>query len=497
MAKFSPEHQLLFDWSCNPVRFCREALHVEPTYNQQLVALEEVAKLVASKRLKANYKVPWRWTDCQPTDYDYKIGISIMSGQGPGKDALASWLILWMLTCFPTPVIAATAPTGHQLKDVLWSQIYKFLRNSEIKEFLTIQSDKIFVTHLNGKEAYAVARTCNVKGTADEQGETLQGFHEKYMMLIVDEASGVPDPVFRPLEGTLTDMCNFIVLIFNPTRNKGFAIDSQFKERERWICLHWDCEESERVSKDHIEDMARKYGRDSNAFRIRVKGLPPRTGEKVLVEWEWAIDAVGRELIPLDTDPEVFGIDLGAGGDDTVLYRRKGPVIYPAEIMSSPDAEVVIGWILKRMNEYEPSMVMFDTIGIGWAIGGPLRERAPQGCEVIPVNVSESPPHDDKFYRLRDELCWRVRESFAERVISTPDDPVLINEITGIHYDDERSDGKIKIEAKKDMRKRGAESTNRLDALALTAYYEWSIIQKMTVAGKNKKAKKRMSWRVV
>jgi len=295
----------------------------------------------------------------------------------------------------------------------------------------------------------------------------------------------------------LTGMCNFIVLIFNPTRSTGFAIDSQFRERDRWVCLRWDSEESERVSKDQVEAMAKKYGRDSNAFRIRVKGLPPKSGEKTLVEWDWAMDAIDRELVPLDNDPVVFGIDIGAGGDDTVLYRRCGPIIYPAEVMSSPESEVVVGWILKRIVDYEPSMVMYDRIGIGWAVGPQIEARAPSDCHVIGVSVAESPPNDDKFYRLRDELCWRVRESFAHRVITTSDDPMLIGEMTSIHYDDERPDGKIKIEAKKDLRKRGLESTNRLDALALTEYYDWQMIRQLDMVRKRPKTRPSLSWRTI
>jgi len=343
-----------------------------------------------------------------------------------------------------------------------------------------------------------VARTCNMKGSAEDQADTLSGFHEDYMLAVIDEGAGVPDPVFKPFEGTLTGICNIVLLLFNPTRSKGFAIDTQTKDRDRWVCLRWNCEESEIVSREHIEGLAKKYGRESNVYRIRVLGLPPKTGDRCLVEWDWAEDAIEREIEPLDTDPEVLGIDPGAGGDPTVLYRRKGPVIYPAEITDTPESEVLTGWIMKRIAMYEPSMVFLDTNGIGWGIEGNLRDRGVK-TEIIGVNVSDAASNDDRFYRLRDELCWRVRERFEQRAISIPNDPSLINEITSIKYDDERTDGTIKIESKKDLIKRSVDmgSTNRLDALALTEYYDWSLVRALQLGARRKQTQRNVSWRTI
>ena len=467
-------------WARDSELFVREALGIDSISNQQVEACKELSLLVNSKiKLADGEKMTER-----EKQYARKVGVSIMSGQGTGKDAWTSWMILWFLGCFPWPKIGATAPTQHQLKDVLWSEIGKWMNRRRpdgtfyfvLRDFFVLQSDRLFLKETEGKRWFAVARTTNAKGTSDEQAETLAGLHEDFMMLVVDEASGVPDPVFRPFEGTMTQKCNFGVLIFNPTRSTGFAVNTQLRERERWICLRWNAEESELVTRDSIADKARKYGKDSNFYRIRVLGLPPTAEENILLPWDWVIDSVGRDLVPLDGDQLLFSIDVGAGGDDTALLRRTGPVVGTIDVSSIADSEQLTGWLLRRILDEEPRVVLIDPIGVGWGVAGNLRARCKM--EVLDVNVAEVASDDARFFRLRDELWWRLREDFEHRTITIPDDPVLIAELTAIRYEPDRLDGKIKVESKKDLKKR-IESPNRADSLMMTEYFNPHDVRRM------------------
>ena len=49
--------------------------------------------------------------------------VAIKSGHGTGKSAIMSWLVLWSLVCFEDVKCPVTAPTAHQLKDVLMSEV--------------------------------------------------------------------------------------------------------------------------------------------------------------------------------------------------------------------------------------------------------------------------------------------------------------------------------------------------------------------------------------
>ncbi|HXK40983.1 MAG TPA: hypothetical protein VJ046_02685 [Candidatus Paceibacterota bacterium] len=498
--------QLMLSWRMDSYKFAREACGldgstpgVDALSNQQIDGCKHISLLTTAK---------WKFALGQPmTDiekiYAKKIGISIMSGQGTGKDFWTGLHMLWFLSCFEFPIIGATAPTQHQLKDVLWSQIYKIANRRKedgsyyfvLRDMFEIQADKVFLKEYEGKQWCAVARTTNTKASADEQGETLAGLHEHNMLVVADEASKVPDAVFKPFEGGMTQECNIGIVIFNPTRSVGYAIQTQFKNRESWVCLRWNAEESDIVTKESIAEKAKKHGKDSNFFRIRVLGLPPTIGTDELIPWDWVMDAVDRDVQPMDDDPLIFIIDVGAGGDDTALCRRKGPQVLPFEVTNIGESEQLTNWLLRRILIEEPRFVFIDPIGVGWGIAGNLRSKVKNSItEIIEVNVAEAAAEDAKFLRLRDELGWKVREEFEARTISIPDDPLLIDELTTIRVDQDRLDGKIKLEGKRDLRKR-MDSPNRFDTILMSEFYGKFYIRKMATR-KKKKQEAQPSWRV-
>ena len=106
----------LKSWQESPLLFVTEAINVRPS-SQQAAALA--------------------------TFLDHKRH-TIRSGHGTGKDAFASWVVLWFLTCFPYPKIMCTAPTARQLNDILWAELSKWTRQSVLADEFVIQSDKIF-----------------------------------------------------------------------------------------------------------------------------------------------------------------------------------------------------------------------------------------------------------------------------------------------------------------------------------------------------------------
>lgn len=456
------------DWALDPLSFVREALRAEPT-RQQTEAIEAIRSLVWAK-----IRVFEGTGDDRDRQLALKVGVSIQSGMGTGKDALASWMLLWWLCCFPRPIVLATAGTHAQLRSVLWREVYKWLSGRQdckalIEDWITWQAEKIFLTERGGRDWYAIPRTANPKDDPELQAETMAGIHEDYVLYIVDEATAVPEPVFKPFLGALTGKCNWVLMLFNPTRPNSFAVRSQKEDRARWVCLHWDAEESELVSKESIETKARMFGRDSNFFRVTVKGELPTSTSDSLIPWEWAADAIERPLEARPEDPVVFGLDIGAGGDPSVICIRRGPVVQSFEVNNTADSEQLTFWVLAKTTEYQPAYILADVLGVGWAVVGNLRARLRgSSSRVVGVNIAETPAENTRFYRTREELAWRVRELFESRIISIPDDTMLIGELSSIRYSDES--GKIKLESKLDTRRRIGRSPNKFDALALTEY---------------------------
>ncbi len=413
-----------------------------------------------------------------------KIGISIVSGHGTGKDAELSWIYLWLLTCFPFPKGLVTGPTGHQLNDVLWPEIRSWLRKStaRLHEILDVRADRVFSkTHKN--EWFVAQRTASAKGSAEEQAETLAGMHADYLIMAVDEASGVQDGVFKPLEGALTGKMNLAIMIGNGTRNNGYFFESHNRDRGNWLCHKWSCEETDidevtgtHAMAQYVERMRKKYGTDSNFYRIRVLGEFPIAEPDALIPMEWILDAVDREIDQPSDIPVVLGVDVARFGDDlSAICPRQANIVSPIKTFSKIDTMELVGWVSMEMAASEPRATMVDVIGIGAGVVDRLRELH-RG--VFGVNVAESAPREDKFCRLRDELWWRVREHFERRTNRIPNDDDLIGELCSIKYKPE-SNGKIKVESKKELKARGIASPNRADALMLTYYLPDAAFQKI------------------
>lgn len=460
-------------WRRNPGVFARDVIGIVPT-NQQMQGFEELGKLYEAK-MKRSLGEPLTEVEAR---YANKIGLTIRSGHGTGKDCWLACVYLWLLTCFPGCRGLVTAPTQHQLTDILWPEMRAWVKRSKgrLWENMEVAAEKI--SRKGGKgdeEAFVVNRTARVTGSQDEQAETLAGLHHEYMILAVDEASGVPDGVFKPLEGAMSGKFNLGILIGNPTRNTGYFFQSHNLDRKNWVALHWNCERSNMdevtgtsAMSAYIERIATKHGVDSNYYRMRVQGDFPEAEPDALIPLDQIMAAVHREIFVDDSQGVVLGVDVAYLGDDkTVICPRRGMVVSPLTTYSGLTTVETAIKVMGAINEYEPKATVIDRGGVG---AGVVDQVQMWRKSVNGIYASESAHNKQKFSRLRDELYWRLRERFEKGRISIPADDELIGELSGIKWKMELS-GKIKIEAKSEMRKRGLLSPNRADALMLTEYF--------------------------
>lgn len=461
---------LITSWAKNANLFVKECIGATPS-RQQRELLSLVTRMVLAK--EKFYYVPAKCSAAE-VELAKKMGISVMSAKGVGKDCAAAWIILWFMVCYPRAKIPCTAPSGHQLNDVLWAEIRKWIHQANkinsglMDDLITWYAETVRTSDGMGM---AMARTCRTTGSAEEQAETLAGKHEDYMMVVVDEASGVPDAVFRPLETTLTGLCNFALIIFNPTRTTGFAIDSQYKHRDMWCCLQWSALESENVTNTQIERMRAKYGENSNMYRIAVLGLPPIADDDAIIPLEWVLRAVNREDIYVaDGARRKAGGDVGAGVDPTIFLVRKGKRVEHISEFSDVNTMTTAMWIAGQIADSRPQMYLGDIVGVGQGVHDRLKELG-TGIPCIGVKGSNSSRKPEQFVSLIDELWWLMRQDFENGTISIPDDDELVTELSNRKYAKDMR-GKIKIESKLDMKKRGVRSPNKADALALTYFMQ-------------------------
>ena len=216
---------LIKSWRFNPKKFAIDGLGYTLS-NQQIEFLDLVGDMFRAK-YKKSHGEPMSVSEKPLAE---KWGISVASGHGIGKDFSLSIVLIWLLTVWSAPENPATAlvtgPNFKTLQGVLWKEFRRHIRQGKLmggpegwlSRIFEIQSDKVIHKELPG-ESFIEGRSIAVAGNADAQGEALAGRHEKYMILAIDEASGVPDGVFRPIEGAMTGAVNFGILIGNMTRN--------------------------------------------------------------------------------------------------------------------------------------------------------------------------------------------------------------------------------------------------------------------------------------
>ena len=392
--------------------------------------------------------------------------VSIRSGHGTGKSGMLSWIILWHLCTHSESKIPCTAPTSNQLNDILWSELAKW-HGKMIPEFrreIILNAERACVMGAE-KVEFAVPRTAR-----KENPEALQGFHSKNLLFVIDEASGVDDVIFEVAEGALSSPGARVIMASNPTRTDGYFFDSHHKARQFWDTMHFSCQDSPLVAPEYAEQMALKYGANSNIYRVRVLGDFPSSEEDQFITLELVESAVNRDVEGYG--PCVWGVDPAyMGSDETVLAKRLGDVIYEVRGVRQFDTMQTCGWILDQYRAEtgtKPQAIVVDVIGIGAGVYDRLREL---GYPAVACNVAESPAARQSYVNLRSELWGRYRDWLQERRGKIPNDDDLIAQSTGIKYDFDSS-GRLRLEGKKDLRKRGLPSPDRADAVCLT-FYQW------------------------
>lgn len=376
---------------------------------------------------------------------------------------LALLIIWWLVTHFPAKVVC-TASKAHQLEDVLWAEVAKWLRRMkpEFAGLFEVKSDKIELRGA-GRESFAVARTAR-----PENPEAFQGFHSENLLFIADEASGVPDAIFEVGEGSMSTPGAKTVLAGNPTRVQGYFHDAFHKMRRFWKVLHVPCSVSSQVDPGYIEKMAARYGVNSNTYRVRVLGDFP-TGEDDQVIPLYLVEAaVSRDVEPIPGRAEIWGLDVARFGDDrSALAKRRGNVLNePVKFWQGKDTMQTVNLVHAEYNaaKVKPAFIMVDSIGLGAGVQDRLREL---GLPSRGIAVSERPSVKGKHMRLRDELWFTAREFFEKRDSRIPDQEDLIGELAGPSFTF-TSGGLIKVESKEDMKKRGVFSPDLADAFCLT-----------------------------
>jgi phage terminase large subunit len=445
-------------WRYDPVLYVRQRFGLTPTPQQQDI-LEAIAPVGAK--------------------------VTTRSGHGIGKSAAAAFTICWYLETHDYAKVPCTAPSSHQLRDVLWGELSKWRRAADdesarrgdhprfwVSRLFKLTNDRLY--DLGAQEWGAIARTAR-----KENPEALQGFHAEHLLFVIDEGSGVPEAIFEAAEGALSTPGARVLMLGNPTRTSGTFHASHHQSRGEYTALHFRSQDSPLVAPDYRDRLVRKWGEGSNVVRVRADGEFPRQEDDVLISLELTEPCVTRECVAGE-GLRRLGVDVARyGSDRTVLLLRQGSCVEQIAIYAKQGTMETVGQVVQAVERWAVEEIDVDVIGVGAGVVDRLEELKRQGtirCPVVAVNVAESAPAqpikgEPRAHRLRDYLWlemarWLRDEQpvfTAERAMAED----LAGELASVKYRP-NSNGEIEVEDKDAMKKRLGHSPDIADALGCT-----------------------------
>ena len=392
--------------------------------------------------------------------------IAVRSGHGIGKTAMMAWIILWYLFTHDKAQVPCTAPTSDQIHDILWKECMKWIQlmPEELQKMYVWSTGYI---RMAGSEETHFARA---KTARKESPEAMAGIHSPYVLACIDEASGVPDEIFRVMEGAMTDIEILVFMISNPTRLMGYFHDAFYEDKKNWETLHFRNVDSPLPNDNYNNRITEKYGLDSDEYRFMVLGEFPKSD---------SMDKSGYVPLLQETDlrfttnnnliGEVrLGVDPSGEGDDSTLFVvRDGfkAVIRGEEKISTAKSIAAKTMTLMDFDNVKDSSTYIDNFGVGANVGVEIAYAMRK--KVRCVNVGETQTDDqERYLNKRAECYWRLREWLMKggELVGTIRD---WKELLTIRYR-RNMQGKLQIWSKDDMRKEGIQSPNKADALMLT-----------------------------
>lgn len=403
---------------------------------------------------------------CEMLDQLFKEenrNICVPSGHGVGKTAAASWAaLLFLVTRYPCK-IPVTAPSSSTLDDGLMNEIKHWLNRmpNAVRMLFEVTADRVFLK-ASPENAFISARTARA-----DKPDALQGIHADYVLMIIDEASGVPDAVFEASRGSMSGVARFTLMLGNPVYASGFFYEAMTRGRNNpWWVRHVSCQEAKRSPKEYIDEIATLYGEDSNTYRVRVLGQPPRGDADSIIPLHLIQAATDRQIARLEQAPLIWGLDVaGLNAGESALTERKGNFLpSPTERFRGIDEMQLCGRVAAAYETTgptrRPDLICVDAIGMGSPVAERLREL---GLPVARVNVSETNAISDRFHNLKAELWWRARGWFEGRDTMFPKDDEMIRALSQVKIK-YHSTGKLMVESKEEFKRRLKARAPRLDA---------------------------------
>jgi hypothetical protein len=443
-------------WRRDPAHFARSVLGIETLWARQVEILEALR--------------------------DHRR-VAVPSCHESGKTMAASVAAVHHLLAYQPSKVVTTAPTTRQVKDLLWAEIRA--RHGDM--IRTLGGDPgLGAPTQTGWEIesdWFATGFATSPDKAQENATRFQGYHSPHLLVVLDEAGGVPREVWTAVEGLLTSSNARVLAIGQPQAGSEFERVCRSPDWRVIRISAFDCPnvqpgataQSWGVTREWVEQMGRRFGTGSVVYLTKVLGLFPDVADDTLLSLLDVEKAMSRTPPMELADRVALGVDVARfGSDETVIYVVRGPAVVAVESFAGQDTMRTAGATLRLAREYglnpdEARRIAIDDGGLG---GGVVDRLGEQGWSVRAVNFGAAATGrgDVKFANARTAIWWGLREWVRDDATlgELPDETkdVLRADLCAPKYV-QKSDGRIALEPKADIKARVGRSPDHGDALAL------------------------------
>lgn len=396
---------------------------------------------------------------------------AVRSCHGPGKTFIAAGIVLWFLYSFPNSRVVTTATKWSQVKNLLWHEVNQLHARAQAALGGTCLQTQLYLP--DGRYALGLS-------TRPGQEESFQGHHAPHILLLYDEASGIPEPVYEAGEGYLTTEGARVLMIGNPTRAEGRFYRAFHSERASYACHHISAFDTPNFTDEKISDELaarlvsvpwveerRARWEGTALWDVKVLGNFSKRSDDTVMSLALIEDATEREVLEPPADREaVVACDVARfGSDETVISTKVGDEVKIVETYQGVDTVTTSNKVEQVYDELRQgrgeARVVVDDSGVGGGVTDILRSR---DVRVTAFNAGESAIEQDNYPNARSELWFRGAEQLEH--VSIPDDEQLAADLLSPKYKLDK-DGRRVVEPKAETKKRLGRSPDRADSVLM------------------------------
>lgn len=404
---------------------------------------------------------------------DVPFRLAVASGHGVGKSALVSWLVLWAMSTAADTRGVVTANTETQLRTKTFAELAKWYNLCIFRPWFDMSALSLTCRQPGHEKTWRV----DAIPWSETNPEAFQGLHNngKRLLVIFDEASGIPQIINEVIEGAMSDKSTQIMWFQfgNPNSASGPFFECFNRNKHRWIHMHVDSREAAVANREELQKLVDQYGEDSDFVKVRIRGLFPSASSLQFIPREMVDRAMTRPTpdIPVTKMVAILGVDVARFGDDqSVITCRLGQDArsFPQRKYRGLDGFQLGARIAEWYNELlrmgiKQVKINVDSGGVG---ASPCDWLRANNYPVVEVNFGSKAGDFRRYANKRAEM-WGLMRQWIDQGGAIEQSEDLAAELTQVEYG-YTIKNELLLEKKEDMKKRGLSSPDMADSLALT-----------------------------